>query len=175
MGNNQKEENFEIFFLIFRQSFSCPVPRYVKKNLFKAFLGYKSKNFYFHWILENAKNFFCKKKNFSKVNIRKKKKKIKVLKTIINNYETKNEYNKDKFYPMWRISDLRKENLWNDCNIPRKKKRLKRINFFYNSSFFKGKTSFFSNIYFLLNKTAHHFNFTKRLIIVSLTSSLKFL
>jgi hypothetical protein len=175
MGKIQKEENFETLFLVFRQSFSCPVPRYFKKNLLKAILGYKSKNFHFHWIFEKVKNFFYKKKNFSRGNIGKKKKKNKFLKTIKNNYESKNEYNRDKFYPMWRISDMRKENLWNDSNFLKKKKRIKKINFFYNSSFFRGKTSFFSNIYFLLNKTANQLNFTKRLIIVSLTSTLKFL
>lgn len=171
----QREENFENLFFLFRQLFSCPMPKYFKKRLFKTILGFGNKNCYFYWVLERVKKFLPKKKDLPKDSYHKRKKKNKILKTILNNFENKNEYIKEKFYPMWKISDMRKENIWSDNFNLKKKKKIKKINFFFNFNFFKGKKSFFSNLNFLLNKITYFYNLSKRLVITSVTSSLNFL
>lgn len=168
-----KEDNLEMFLLILRQIFSLPCAKDCLKNLIKSYLGYRNQNIFFQWINQTLKDFFLKKETLDKKFL-KRKKKIKILKLILNYNDNKIDLQKEKFYPIWKILDLRQEFFWGKVLMKKKRKGLTYSENRQTHLYLKYRKSFFENLKYLKKKKKSFLGLKKTILLSTIGASFKF-
>ncbi|ABW97951.1 hypothetical protein HAN_1g111 (nucleomorph) [Hemiselmis andersenii] len=168
-----KEDSCEMCFLLSRKFFSCPIKKFFLEKSIRCILGFKDKHFYFRWIYQFLKDFSFLSKAGTK--IKKKRKKGKLIKLIYKNFENKIELSKEKYFPIWKISDIRQENFWGML-LKLKIKKKKTLNELLSYYFFQGKKTFLELIIFFSKKKKNFFSIKKKKVfmLTALCTSVRF-